>query len=78
MKFKRTLHCEEITMNYGYACVICDVPKKFSCKRCRGVICIRSCPEAEVEGLEADIVDLEDIAIVEDPGVDVEGPEANV
>jgi hypothetical protein len=28
--------------------------------------------------LEADIADPEDITIVEDPGVDVEGPEANV
>ncbi|KAJ7820406.1 hypothetical protein B0H14DRAFT_2600003 [Mycena olivaceomarginata] len=45
---------------------------------CRGVICIKSCPEAEVEGPEADIADLEDITIVEDPGVDVESPEANV
>ncbi|KAJ7880534.1 hypothetical protein B0H14DRAFT_3129313 [Mycena olivaceomarginata] len=36
-----------------------------------------SCPEAEVKGPEADIADPEDIAIVEDPGVDVKGPEAN-
>jgi hypothetical protein len=52
--------------------------QNISRKRCRGVICIRSCPEAEVEGPEADIADPEDITIIEDPGVDVEGSEANV
>jgi hypothetical protein len=57
--------------------IVRDVPKRFHAKG-RGVICIRSCPEAEFEGLDADIADLEDIAIIKDPGVDVEGPEANL